>query len=70
VSRYAHVADDELHQAAAALAALSVAAPASSLRVAERDVAGESPGARAEGFQSDRRRAASPKPRRVPSSAT
>jgi site-specific recombinase XerD len=70
VSRYAHVADDELHQAAAALAALSGSAPAASLRVAEWDVAGENPGARAERFQRDRRRAASPIPRRVPSKTT
>jgi site-specific recombinase XerD len=70
VSRYAHVAEDELHQAAAALAALSASAPAASLRCAERDVAGESPGARAERFQRDRRRAASPIPGRVPSNTT
>ena len=70
VSRYAHVADDELHQAAAALAALSVSAPAASLRDAERDVAGENPGPRTERFQRDRRRAASPIPRRVPSNTT
>jgi integrase len=70
VSRYAHVADDELHEAAAALAALSSSAPAASLRLAERDVAGGSPGARTERFQRDRRRAASPIPRRVPSNTT
>jgi hypothetical protein len=70
VSRYAHVADDELHEAAAALAALSDSAPAASLRVAEWDVAGENPGARPERFQRDRRRAASPIPRRVPSKTT
>jgi hypothetical protein len=70
VSRYAHVADDELHQAAAALDALSAPAPAASLPSAERDVAGESPGARAERFQRDRRGAASPAPRRVPSNMT
>jgi integrase len=70
VSRYAHVADDELHQAAAALAMLSFSAPAASVRGAERDVAGESPGARTERFQRDRRRAASPIPRRVPSNTT
>ena len=70
VSRYAHVADDELHEAAAALAALSASAPAATLRDAERDVAGESPGARTERFQRDRRRAASPIPRRVPSNTT
>jgi integrase len=70
VSRYAHVADDELHQAAAALAALSVPTPAASLRSAERDVAGENPGARAERFRRDRRRAASPIPGPVPSNTT
>jgi len=44
VSRYAHVADDELHHSAAALAALSVAAPAASLRTAGRDVGRWEPG--------------------------
>jgi Phage integrase family len=67
VSRYAHVADGELHEAAAALAALSVSEPAVTLRDAERHVARQSPGARTERFQRDRRRAASPIPRRVPS---
>jgi integrase/recombinase XerC len=70
VSRYAHVADEELHEAAAALAALSTSAPVATLRDAERDVAGESPGARTERSQRDRRRAASPIPRRVPSNTT
>jgi site-specific recombinase XerD len=70
VSRYAHVAEDELHQAAAALAALSVPTPADSLRSAERDVAGENPGASTERFRRDRRSAASPIPGRVPSNTT
>jgi integrase-like protein len=65
VSRYAHVAADELHEAAAALAArsrLSPADAAASLEVAGRsdaDTAAERPsGARAERFQRNRREAA------------
>jgi site-specific recombinase XerD len=58
VSRYAHVAEDELHEAAGALAALSATVGAASLGDAARDVAGQSPGARAERFQRDRRTAA------------
>jgi len=58
VSRYAHVADEELHQAAAALAGLSATADAASLDPAGRSEAGQSPGARAERFQRDRRTAA------------
>jgi len=65
VSRYAHVATEELHEAAAALAAcgaLSPAAGAASLDPAGRSeadtAAGRASGARAERFQRDRRRAA------------
>lgn len=58
VSRYAHVAGDELHEAAATLAGLSAAADAASLGDAGRDDAGQCPGARAERFQRDRRSAA------------
>jgi integrase/recombinase XerC len=58
VSRYAHVAGDELHEAAATLAGLSAAADAASLGGAGRDDAGQCPGARAERFQRDRRSAA------------
>jgi site-specific recombinase XerD len=65
VSRYAHVADYELHEAAAALAARSTLSPAgtaASLDAAGRsdaDTADERPsGARAERFQRDRREAA------------
>lgn len=58
VSRYAHVAEDELHEAAAALAALSATVSAASLGDAARNVAGQSPGVRAERFQRDRRTAA------------
>jgi site-specific recombinase XerD len=58
VSRYAHVADDELHEAAGALAVLSASDAAASLDAAARNVAGQSPGARAERFQRDRRTAA------------
>src|SRR5262249_14368207 len=58
VSRYAHVAGDELHEAAATLADLSAAAAAGSVADAGRDDAGQGPGARAERFQRDRRSAA------------
>jgi hypothetical protein len=50
VSRYAHVAEDELHEPAGALAALSATDAAASLGAAARNVAGQSPGARAERF--------------------
>ena len=70
VGRYAHVADDELHHAAAALCWLSTPAAAASLRAAGRDVAGKSPGTHAERFERNRQRAASPKPRRAPSNTT
>jgi site-specific recombinase XerD len=58
VSRYAHVAEDELHEAAAELARLSVATTTASFTAAGRSEAGESPGARAERFHRDRRTAA------------
>jgi site-specific recombinase XerD len=58
VSRYAHIADEELYEAAAALARLSATVGTASLGSAGRSEAGESPGARAERFQRDRRTAA------------
>jgi site-specific recombinase XerD len=62
VSRYAHVAADELHQAAAALAALSESVPTAGVRDKELKVAGRSPGAHTVRLQRDRRKAASPAP--------